>query len=636
MSGVGITGQIKPKDGGAFSVFQDIDGQGGLRCVQSIADRNTFSSAPSYCSKGMQCFVADLQVVYALADDLTTWEFWAPSPALASQPEWFVDQAGSVNNDGKTIGAPIPPHELERRLFPCGGQCLLTRDVTIHLAAGLVLGFALNVGSADETQHQLTLDCALSSSAPFALTAVVQPDASTKTRGQLTTTTGTFFNQERIRLVTGASAGAIAYSTGLNAGAQNTFVSLFTFQEFNQFHAPSPPAVGDQVVTDVPLTTIRRLEVTANINARVQVKNAIIIRASVNGCAEGTPSGDNGGNVLFAGCEAISIAGFWECTAAGACLMGCRWVPTTITALKGNGWLVFGMAIQGAFCVSGGSVHSYGITIDGGGIFIGFDGSVNGPYADGSTASLTANRSYINAGSIEVENGPTAVVAGTTAAVSVANGCRFVVGDFFGTEMWGASGAYAIGYWAQSGNALFLQETQNPLNVLLANWGIPSAINVQIAGQSFAYSDNPISFPNNGSGLVLMNSAGAPFSVTDGGFYLKAQSGNHAAAVLPALYAGAGMYRVSGYVATTTADAGAIGLPTLNVLFTDDSGIARTVAVATAPSVTAAGGAGGEVIVEVAGAAATTQIEWSVTGVVTPAAALYSVRMRVEKISNGA
>lgn len=636
MVGVGLTGKIKPLNGAAFPVYEDIDGQGGWRSVATIADRNSFSAAPLYCKAGMICYVDALQCAYELAPDLTTWVFYMPSPRLASQAAWYVDPAGSVNNDGKTLGAPIPPDELQRRLFPFGcGVCLLTQDIVIHYAAASYAALVLNFGSADGVTRQASLNFAISSSAPITLTNVIQPNAGTKVRGQLTTGAGTFVNQERIRLTSGASSGAIAYSMGLNAGPQNTFCSLFTQPTFAAFHNPSPAAIGDTCVVDTLLCQVSRLQVTANARARVVVNDVKIIRALVNGTCESTPSSDQGGNVMFAGCQAISIAGYWLCCAGGANVFACRWAATTITALKGPGWLVFGLVVQGVLMVSNGSVNTYGMAIDGGAIVVGADGTPGAAYPDGTHATLDVNAGYVNAGSIEVENGPSALgVEG--AAIAVLAGSQMVVNDFAFTQMWGNSGAYAIGYFAAPGG-YFYQRSQPAAGTLAANFAIPAAIGFRIGGLDFAYSDNPIMVPNANAGVLLMDDQGTPFSVLDAAFYNVAQSGNVAVSAFGGgrFLAGPGMYRVSGYVSTTTPDAGAVGVPTLNVVFTDDSGVARTVPVAAPPSVTAAGGAGGEVIIESSAAGSANAIRWSVTGVVTPGTAQYSARCRVEKISPG-
>src|SRR5882724_5558265 len=104
MSGVGITGKIVPLNAGAFPVFEDINGQGGLRTVADITARNAVSANALFCKEGMLVYVQSTQCIYELAADLTTWGFYDANPALAGQATWFVDSSGNDNNDGKTAG----------------------------------------------------------------------------------------------------------------------------------------------------------------------------------------------------------------------------------------------------------------------------------------------------------------------------------------------------------------------------------------------------------------------------------------------------------------------------------------------------------------------------------------------------
>lgn len=626
MAGVGITGKIKPLNSGNFPVFEDINGQGGLRTVATIAERDTLlTNAALFGKPGMLVFVTAVQCYYELSPDLAAWIFYAPSPALASQADWYVDPATGNDNNTGLVGSPLATvHELQRRICPYGGQTLLTRDVTVHLATATYLGVEISVGSADEVQRTLTIECAVTSSAPITLSAVTQPLASTKTRGQLTTLSGTFVAGERVRLTSGTHVGAIAYSTGLNANAQDTFASLFVQPTFAAFHNPAPAASGDTCVIDTLTVIIRRLQVTAGVNSRIVVKDAQLIRAAVSGVAEGGVSADAGGNVLFSGCNAVSTAGFWECNTGGACLFGCRWTANTRTGLKGYGWLNWSSVVQGVLAGTEGSIHSYGLTLDGGQVVLGSEGDPNGS-PNNSAFEFIANRSYVSAGAIEAENGG-AHSTYRGAAFYIGNGSKLTVGDFTECELWGASAAYAIGFYVEAGAHIYSPGS------LLATLAIPSTINFNVGGIDFAYSDNPIMISNANCGVMFIPASDTARSKTDANIYRTAQSGNQAAASFPNFIPQAGMYQVSGYVATTTADAGAAGAPILNVIFTDDSGVQRTVSVATPPSVTALGGAGGLVVIESNGAA----IQWSVSGVVTPGTAQYSARCRVEKLSSGA
>lgn len=639
MAGVGITGKIKPLAGGAFPVFEDTDGQGGLRCVTTIAERNSFSTAPLYCKPGMQVYVEDLQCVYELAHDLVTWSLFEPSPKLALQTDWYVSVTGNDNADGKTALTAITQEELQRRLFPRCTALVMLNDVTIHVAAGSYLNqfFAATSGRADSTIVNLIIDYEISSSAEMTLTGVVATNGNTRTRGRLTVGAGPgFVNQERIRLTSGASAGAMAYSTGLvAANPLDSYVTLFGPGSVPQFHIPLPAAIGDKCVVDTLLTTVSRLEIEANVRARVLVKNARIVRTIVEGVSTESPSADNGGNVFFSGCNAVSIQGYWQCNSGGACTGACRWEPNTKTALQGDGWLQLVTTLQGWQGIIG-SQSSYGMIIDGGALVIGAEFTTTHPEFSG-VGSLTMNRGYVGGGSLEVENGPGPFAGGNTfyGAVSVLPGSQMIVGDLVDCEQWGASTPYEIGYALFPSS--FIYQNQPVPTTISINIAIPSVTNILAAGEVFAYSDNEIFVPNQNCGVLALGTLTGLRSYTDAQFYLTAQSANVASSTFSNFVAGSGLYRVSGYVANSTADGGAVGAATLNVIFTDDSGVARTVPVATGPLLTTAGGAGGEVIIEVSPATAQTvnSIKWSVTGVVTPLTARFSARMRVEKISSG-
>ncbi len=69
MSGVGITGKIKPKDGGSFPVFEDIDGQGGYRTVADIAARDAIPA--DYRSILMAVALQDTGLTYQLVGGIT-------------------------------------------------------------------------------------------------------------------------------------------------------------------------------------------------------------------------------------------------------------------------------------------------------------------------------------------------------------------------------------------------------------------------------------------------------------------------------------------------------------------------------------------------------------------------------------
>jgi hypothetical protein len=177
-------------------------------------------------------------------------------------------------------------------------------------------------------------------------------------------------------------------------------------------------------------------------------------------------------------------------------------------------------------------------------------------------------------------------------------------------------------------NAKLVQGNIAP-GVFAQCWKIPSTQNLVIDNLFFDFSDNPIELSNSNAGFIGGNyNVANNYNLTDAGFYKKLQNAN----VGPTAFGQIrqpGLYRVTGYVAVTTADAAATGAPTINVSWTDDSGVAQTKAVATGPALTTLGGNGGQIIIECGpnGALAT----WSITGVGSAGTSKFSVRLRVEK-----
>jgi hypothetical protein len=227
-------------------------------------------------------------------------------------------------------------------------------------------------------------------------------------------------------------------------------------------------------------------------------------------------------------------------------------------------------------------------------------------------------------GGIECENGTNSPSIGN-AAISVYNGAQLSVSDF-NTYLWGASGVFGVGITIQA-NAQVLQGNVSP-GVFLAIYKIPSTIAFNIDNLDFAVSDNPISLTNSNCGLLAGNyNVANNYNETDAGFYRTSQSANIAPTAFSQIKKSGG-YEVHGYVATTTADAAAVGTPVLNVIYIDDSGVQQTKVVATGAALTTLGGGGGAVYIECNGVGLTS---FSVTGVTSAGAARFSVRMRVKK-----
>ena len=645
MTGVGLTGKTRPKGSGNFPVWEDIWGQGGHRTLNTIAERNLLSmTGTAFLKAGMTVYTRATQCIYGLNEDLATWDFLSSSPALNKQLLWYVDPSGSDANDGKTPAtALLTPQELCTRLCPNGRQCNLSADVTVYINT---LGTStqsypelnLNIGTAQPLSSGLAIYTfnvilGITSSAPMTITNHVQPSGSGAVRGQLTVSSGSFTNQERVRILTGSAAGAVAYSTGQNASAQNHYISVLSIPTIagslaNGGHGTTLiPVPGDTCCVDTLRTTITRINVKCTTFARVFIADGKFTRVSIGGDSIGTTFAGIGGPVYISGSYMTSAGGRWENNCGGAFLMSCRTPSTGKTTLFGDGWCVIEHAIQGTLGLCGHAL-SYGLTIDGGRLIVAIGDDYNHPGTSPPSKwqLFTSFTNGATGGGIEFENGIGGLSYYNNAALVVCPGGVLECSDF-NTFLWGGTAQFGVGLFMYH-DAWALQGNMSP-GVLSAIWKIPSLVNIVIANMEFAFSDEPIIVKNANSGLIAEGyNVANNYNETDAGFYKKLQNANIGNTNFFQIRK-AGLYRVMGYVATTTADAAATGTPVLNVTYTDDSGVSQTKVVATGSPLTTLGGNGGQVIIEVQGPA--TLASWSITGVGSAGNAKYSVRMRVEK-----
>jgi hypothetical protein len=604
---------------------------GSYREVATIAARNAIAANER--SAGMLVFVQSLKVTYELAADLTSWVFYDASPLLSLQTAWYVDPlTGNDNNDGSISAPLLTLPELSNRINPRGAPLIMTNDVTVNYngVAGAVLNDLTLYTTTDlvvPANLTLSVICAVTSSAPITLSAATMPVASTSTRGTLTTLAGTFVNGSMIRITSGAAIGAVAYSAGLNGSALSTFIDPLTIPTIAAAGLVTPLVVapGDTCVVETRHTTFVTMTLRAEGLSRIFVQNAIARRVQIEGTSASSLFTGSGGNVFLSCCSQSSATGQWNNSAGGAMLLACDTLSTSNTSLRGTGWCLIQHFVRGTLAVAG-SGTSYGMCISGGRFILGLNNNFNHP-GEGGQASWRLTTDLRNVGgALEVENGAGGTSRYLNAAVVVCSGSQLIV-DAPNGNCWGASAAY--GYFATLYAAAAVLVGNVSTGSLLARFTVPALIPWSIANLEFAYSDEPIVIENDNarvSGFYdIVNNA----SQTDGGFYRTAQAGNLGPTAFPGITK-AGMYEVLGYIATTVLDALA-GAATLAVTFTDDSGVARTVTVATIAS-TALGGAGGFVVIE---AMAASTITWSVTQA-TPGAAKYSVRMRLRKVCFGA
>jgi hypothetical protein len=393
--------------------------------------------------------------------------------------DWYVDaSAGNDTNDGLTSGTALKTtEELSRRLCP-GGEAILFRQATIiHLLAGAYGVLSLNVSNS--STNLLTIVGAVTSTAAITLSAVTATNSATNTRGQLTTLSGTFVAQKRVRLTSGANSGAIAYSTGLNANAQNTFVGPWFHPTTSSVTAPT---AGDTCVVDTLTVTLVELFLS----------NDPVAAGSVNNTPAVTVQDINVTNthctgrkfvVTFNGCEHPSSASDTNFLSAHVC---CRFLAGAGHTFAGTAFGNFsGCSFQGPINITG--MGSYRVStscvIDGGSI------NANGP-------SITTQNGFAGIkqlADLEVENG----TGGSTIAINLGVGCSYT-SSF---RIWGASGAYGTGVSLQSGSWVYLSAASNV--------SFPSTINYSITGHSITYAQAPISYPNANCGVALLADTGS-------------------------------------------------------------------------------------------------------------------------------
>lgn len=189
------------------------------------------------------------------------------------------------------------------------------------------------------------------------------------------------------------------------------------------------------------------------------------------------------------------------------------------------------------------------------------------------------------------------------------------------TTVWGSNaGGVNTSFSINPGAFVSLQSTNLPtISGATNDWTIGS--------RTGSFSQLPVVCPQVPGGFYFedpfMGSAGSSI-------YLTAQTNNLAAANVFSSAPRKGSYRLSGYVSCNTA--GTLGALTLNAIFTDDSGVQRTVAVATSASIASPNGQGGVITIETNGS---TAVQYSVTGVTTPGSLSYSVRVTCTPESSG-
>jgi len=632
MSGVGVSGLIANLPG-TITPYPTQDPnleKGGFRNdVASITARNAIPA--NFRTEGMQVYVRSTKCIYALLPDLTTWSAPIANVNLGAQAAWFINPDNSTGlasdqNDGLTALTPLLTFaEYQSRCFPGGQRLFLknsTTTITILAAtAQSITSMFFNFGadaSVPGVVAFVNILGAVTSTAAMTLNGVTQINATTNTRGQLSTTGGAFTNDERIRVTSGTALGAICYAMGL-ASATNAFISPPCVDETTVLAYPSN---GDTVVVDTLLQQVNRFELHIGAEVRARVKDLKITRAMLFGADLPVYTG-GGSGIIMHNCVATSTGGTWTAP-FGASFINCRVQRTSKTTFVGGGSgnMYLNQNVQGLMSLSQGAHTCYGIWINGGNVYAGSHDNFT-HLGMGASCKIWVAPPTITAGSlgsVEAENGPG--VAGA-AAFTICPG-TVVENDSFQAEMWGVSGGYPIGLQIIALGWLWF--SADPLQAVLAFIKITATVAMRVCGVDFAQSTSPIAFKQLAGGIVVQPQPNTPQVET----YVNRTGLTAAVGVttlLAANVARKGTYRVRGYIAPTVA--GAAGTLTLNAIYTDEAGATITQPICSINN-TVLSGAGGSVEAECNG---TTAVSYSVTGF--SAGLTYNVRVGVEFDSAG-
>lgn len=267
MSGVGLTGEIVPLNGGAFPVFEDINGKGGARTVPDAAARDAI---PANSRKvGMQVTLQDTGVTYQLVGGIANANYQAgggaPQPFKVSfwvNPAFTGVQTGSSSNPYTTIAAcfaaavalglaaaviNLPPRATitENVVFPSGGFWDIQGVQTTIASAGSVINGTIDITNAGSvavrTLTNLTVTGAITGSRGASNAYLVLRNALTQGPITLTTSVANGWVLEcvggamkGVNALGGACTGNVAIQGAVKA-TQWAFVGSVSFSATTEF-----------------------------------------------------------------------------------------------------------------------------------------------------------------------------------------------------------------------------------------------------------------------------------------------------------------------------------------------------------------------------------------------------------------
>lgn len=372
--------------------------------------------------------------------------------------DWYVDPVGGNDTNDGSIGAQLKTsEELCKRLFPGGQQReFKLTTVNVHIAAGTVGKIWINAtwpASVSIAGASFNVYGSVSQSLITLSTVVVTvPAISGGTRGQVSTSAGTFVNKQRIQSPPNALltfSGGLTYSNGLNSGVTNSFVK--EWMDPNDGHITTI-ANGASASLDVLQTTAKSLAAHAEGNGYVLIQDLILNEVEYCHARE---SSINNPLIFIYGCE-FPVGGRYSHVDAD--VLGCR--NTGAITFEGGVPEFYGHAFQAdvLFTKSCFAQLRSSNSVDAGCAF-----------------TLNLNSSVLQVNFVEFEN-----CDNTKTAITVSSGCRWISENI----TWGTTTSYALGF-AISGGAHAVVSAQ-------ANLGLPSATNIKLVGQSFSFAQVPV------------------------------------------------------------------------------------------------------------------------------------------------
>jgi len=348
------------------------------------------------------------------------------------QAAWFVDPVAGDDRNAGTALAPLK--SLNEWAIRFRDADVVTTNVTVTVLAGTVSEFApLNIHIG--TNRLVTIQGAVSSTAPRPISAVTATNPATNTRGSITDpgTAVPFFNfpPSRLRLTSGTQSGAITYcdynrsTTTVAAVTGWTRTAASLAPPGNAGVAGVNPAINDNYVGDTLLTTLQnRIDVRVSGAGRLIFKDLILTIDTTQVQQFWRVSGDSQNSyssVMFVGCQFSASGG----VPVGFIGSNCRVIQSTADA-------IFAVDARSAVSV-GGCTFASGVVVREG--FLSLD-SFN--YIIGGIVQRTNGFIELIQGQIE------AATAGGGTAWEVNPGCVASFRDA-NCRLWGPAAGYAIG-----------------------------------------------------------------------------------------------------------------------------------------------------------------------------------------------